>query len=91
LEARSDAELERIAWHGSAGRGTLSVQVEVVFEGDPQPGERQLMLRRLRELLRTQQWPAPTLSVRAVLVCDCATDAQAQPWLDSRRCRSSGR
>lgn len=91
LEARSDAELESIAWRGSAGRGTLCVQVEVVFDGDPQPAERQVMLRRLRDLLRTQQWPSATLGVRAVLVCECTAGAPAQPWLDSSRCSSSGR
>lgn len=84
LESRSDSALEVLAWRGHAGSSRLSLQVDVLFDGEADPSERERMAACLLEVVRRTPWPTPTLVVRSVVVCD-------QPGLDNSRCSSSGR
>ena len=70
LEGRSDEELERIARLGSAGQTTLRLELDLVFDGVPTKAEQESMLRRLLDLLRSGDWPAPTLALRNAVVAD---------------------
>ncbi len=91
LEARSDEQLEQIARHGHAGRTCLQVRFAVQFDGEPTADEYRAMECGLLALLATQPWPAPTVTVRAVLLDGLAADAcPAQETRASARCSPSG-
>jgi hypothetical protein len=76
LEGRSDEELERMARRGSAGQAKLRVELDLLFDGVPTAPEQEAMLRRLMDLLRRGDWPAPTLVLRSAVVADVHAQAE---------------
>lgn len=70
LERRDDPALEAIARRGDAGRSSLCLQLDVLFDGVPDAEERAAMTRRLLALLRETDWAGATVAVRSVLLSD---------------------
>jgi hypothetical protein len=79
LEGRSDAELERIARRGHPGRARMEFQFTVLLDGLPSASERELMGRRLLDLLRSHAWSAETVEVRSVVLGEVRIDADGEP------------
>ena len=77
LESRDDCALHALAWRGDAGRSRLTLQLDVLFDGEASAEELRRMPLQLLRLLHQAPWPAATLVVRSVLLGE--PEERAQP------------